>query len=59
MSTCTAGTCPHDQEAFVWLGDGPWAGDPADPGYRRFPWVRATALIPFVMPERRKAGEAA
>ena len=31
---CTTAACPHGRGVFVWLGDGPWLGDPADPGLR-------------------------
>ena len=31
MSRCITGTCPHERGVFIWLADGPWRGDPADP----------------------------
>lgn len=46
MSRCTTGTCPHKRGVFIWLGDGPWRDDPADPDYGRYPWVHATTMIP-------------
>jgi hypothetical protein len=67
MSICTRAGCPHERGVFVWLGDGPWQGDPADPDHGRYPWVHDTAsedarghlevceLMPFAAPE--EAGE--
>lgn len=67
MSVCTKGTCPHGRGVFVWLGDGPWLGDPADPDHGRYPWVHDTTapgarghlqvceLMPFATSE--EAGE--
>lgn len=46
MSFCTTGTCPHDRDVFIWLADGPWLGDPADPDFGGYPWVHATAASP-------------
>lgn len=49
MSVCTTGKCPHKQGkqgVFIWLGDGPWLDDPADPDYGRYPWVHDTTMIP-------------
>jgi hypothetical protein len=46
VSTCTTGTCPHGKHSFIWLGDGPWEGDLADPDFGRYPWVHSTTLIP-------------
>jgi hypothetical protein len=46
MSFCTRGRCPHDRDAFIWLGDGPWLGDESDPDYGRFPWVHSTTMTP-------------
>jgi len=65
VSVCTTGTCPHGKDSFIWLGDGPWLGDPADPDYGRYAWVHASPvgpaqlevcdLMPFATPA--KAGE--
>lgn len=65
MSVSTRGICPHERGVFVWLADGPWLGDPADPGHGRYPWVHNTTmnpghlvvcdLMPFATPE--EAGE--
>jgi len=46
MSRCITGTCPHERGVFIWLADGPWRGDPADPDYGRYPWVHNTTMIP-------------
>lgn len=46
MSVCTTGTCPHGKDSFIWLGDGPWLGDPADPDYGRYAWVHASPVGP-------------
>jgi hypothetical protein len=46
MSRCITGTCPHERGVFIWLPDGPWRGDPADPDYNRYPWVHNTTMIP-------------
>ena len=46
MSRCITGTCPHERGVFIWLADGPWRGDPADPDYGRYPWVHDTTMIP-------------
>jgi hypothetical protein len=46
MNRCTTGTCPHERGVFIWLADGPWRGDPADPDYGRYPWVHNTTMIP-------------
>jgi hypothetical protein len=46
VSFCTRSTCPHDRGVFVWLGDGPWLGDPADPDYGSYPWVHDTTMTP-------------
>lgn len=46
MSFSTPGTCPHDRDVFVWVADGPWLGDPADPDYGHFPWVHNTSTSP-------------
>lgn len=66
MSTCTTGTCPHGRGVFVWLADGLWQGDLADPDNGRYPWVHDTSVspghlevcdrTPFATPE--EAGEA-
>ena len=39
-------TCPHEREAFPWLADGPWLGDPTDPDYGGYPFVHATTMTP-------------
>jgi hypothetical protein len=46
VSFCTTGTCPHGKGVFIWLGDGPWLGDPADPDYGRYAWVHDTSTSP-------------
>jgi len=46
VSVCTRGTCPHERGVFVWLGDGPWLGDPADPDHGNYPWVHDTSTSP-------------
>jgi hypothetical protein len=46
MSVCTTAACPHGKNSFVWLGDGPWHGDPGDPDCNRWPWVHATSVSP-------------
>jgi len=46
MSVCTTGTCPHGRGVFIWLGDGPWLGDPADPEFGRYAWVHDSTTIP-------------
>ena len=46
MSRCNTGTCPHERGVFIWLADGPWRGEPADPDYGRYPWVHNTTMIP-------------
>ena len=46
MSRCITGTCPHERGVFIWLADGPWRGDPADPDHGRYPWVHNTTMIP-------------
>jgi hypothetical protein len=65
MSFCTRAKCPHDRGVFVWLGDGPWLGDPSDPDHGNFPWTHDTTmtsghlevceLMPFATPG--EAGE--
>lgn len=46
MSVPTRARCPHKRGAFVWLGDGPWLGDPTDPDYGRYPYVHDTSTSP-------------
>ena len=46
MSLCITATCPHDRGVFIWLGDGPWLGDPADPDYGGYPWLHSTSTSP-------------
>jgi hypothetical protein len=67
MSVCTRAECPHKRGVFIYLADGPWLGDPADPDYGRYPYVHDTSraeargalevceLMPFATPE--EAGE--
>jgi DNA (cytosine-5)-methyltransferase 1 len=68
VSTCTTGTCPHGRGVFIWLGDGPWQGEAADPDNGRYPWVHDTSvspghlhvcdLMPFATPrEAREASD--
>jgi hypothetical protein len=46
MSVVTRAICPHGRGVFVWLGDGPWLGDPADPDYGGYPYVHDTSTSP-------------
>jgi hypothetical protein len=67
VSVVTRAECPHERRVFVWLGDGPWLGDPDDPDYGGYPYVHDTSsedgrghlvvceLMPFATPE--EAGE--
>jgi hypothetical protein len=67
MSVCIKGTCPHERGVFIWVADGVWLDDKADPNYGGYPWVHDTSapgahghlevcdLKPFATPE--EAGE--
>ena len=46
VSIPVTATCPHDRGVFIWLADGPWLGDPADPDHGRYPWVHDTTMTP-------------
>ena len=46
MSLPVTVPCPHGRDAFTWLGDGPWLGDPEDPDYGNYPWVHSTTMTP-------------
>lgn len=42
MSVSISGTCPHGRGVFIWVADGPYLGDPADPDYGKYAWVHNT-----------------
>jgi hypothetical protein len=46
VSVVTRAVCPHERGVFIWLGDGPWAVDPADPEHGRYPYVHDTSTSP-------------
>lgn len=46
VSFCITAACEHGRGVFIWLGDGPWLGDPGDPDHGHLPWVHSTSTSP-------------